>query len=82
MNRLKRQGFSNNLILYAGTAISYALIMFILNFTYWLFVKVKFGLQPFGRAYLLVLLVSTITLPVSLYVSLVGITIRNYKCCI
>ena len=54
-----------------GAAISYTFTMFLLNFIYWLFVKVKFGLQPFGKAHLLVLLVSAIALLVGLYVPLV-----------
>jgi O-antigen/teichoic acid export membrane protein len=54
-----------------GAAISYTLTMFILNFIYWLFVKVKFGLQPFGKAHLLVLLVSAIALLIGLYLPLV-----------
>lgn len=54
-----------------GAAISYTITMSALNFMYWLFVKVKFGLQPFGKAHLLVLLVSTIALLVGLYLPLV-----------
>jgi O-antigen/teichoic acid export membrane protein len=54
-----------------GAAISYTLTMFILNFIYWLFVKIKFGLQPFGKAHLLVLLVSAAALVVGLYLPLV-----------
>jgi len=54
-----------------GAAISYTLTMFILNFIYWLFVKVKFELQPFGKAHLLVLLVSAVALAVGLYLPLV-----------
>lgn len=54
-----------------GAAISYTLTMLILNFIYWLFVKVKFGLQPFGKAHLLVLLVSGVSLLIGLYLPLV-----------
>lgn len=54
-----------------GAAISYTLTMFILNFIYWLFVKVKFGLQPFGKAHLLVILISIIALLIGLYLPLV-----------
>jgi fatty acid desaturase len=36
------------------------LAMFLLNFCYWLFLKTKFGLQPFGKAHFLIILVSLI----------------------
>ncbi|MGZ3753816.1 MAG: hypothetical protein ACXVAY_05290 [Mucilaginibacter sp.] len=45
-----------------GAAIAYALSMFILNFMYWLYVKVKFNLQPFKKTHLLIILISVIAL--------------------
>ena len=45
-----------------GAAIAYALSMFILNFMYWLYVKLKFKLQPFKKAHLLIILISVIAL--------------------
>jgi O-antigen/teichoic acid export membrane protein len=44
-----------------GAAVAYLLTMFLLNFMYWIFLKIKFGLQPFGKIHFLVLLISLIT---------------------
>jgi len=44
-----------------GAAIAYFLTMVLLNFMYWLFLKIKFDLQPFGKAHLLIMLISIIT---------------------
>jgi O-antigen/teichoic acid export membrane protein len=44
-----------------GAAVAYFVTMFLLNFMYWLFLKIKFNLQPFGKAHFLVLLISSIT---------------------
>lgn len=51
-----------------GAAASYALTMLILNFNYWLYLKLRFGLQPFGRKHLLVLLIGGISLIVGVYI--------------
>ncbi|MES2377278.1 MAG: oligosaccharide flippase family protein [Bacteroidota bacterium] len=53
-----------------GAAIAYFLAMFILNFAYWLFIKVRFGLQPFGKTHFLILLISTVALLIGLYLPL------------
>jgi len=50
-----------------GAAVAYLLTMVLLNFMYWLFLKIKFELQPFGKAHLLILLMSITTLLVGLY---------------
>jgi hypothetical protein len=41
--------------------------MFVLNFAYWLFLKVKFNLQPFGKAHAYVLGIFAVCLPIGLY---------------
>lgn len=43
-----------------GAALAYLLTMTGLNFTYWLFIKLKFGFQPFGRSHLRIFLISGI----------------------
>jgi O-antigen/teichoic acid export membrane protein len=53
-----------------GAAAAYLLAMFMLNFAYWLFIKIKFGLQPFGKRHLLILLISAVCLLVGLYLPL------------
>lgn len=45
-----------------GAAAAYFIAMFTINFLSWLFVMVKFGLQPFNRAHLLIILVTVIAL--------------------
>jgi len=50
-----------------GAALSYLVIMVILNFLYWLFILVKFRLQPFDAKYLAVLLISAVSLAVGIY---------------
>jgi O-antigen/teichoic acid export membrane protein len=45
-----------------GAAMAYLLTMVALNFSYWLFNKIKFKLQPFTAAFLKVILVSLISL--------------------
>ncbi|AYL98684.1 lipopolysaccharide biosynthesis protein [Mucilaginibacter celer] len=50
-----------------GAAISYLVTMLVLNFTYWLFIKVKFGLQPFGKAHLYALLVFAVCMLIGIY---------------
>ncbi|MEN0053212.1 MAG: polysaccharide biosynthesis C-terminal domain-containing protein [Mucilaginibacter sp.] len=50
-----------------GAAVAYVLTIFLLNLAYTLFVKIKFGLQPFGREHLWVLLMSTGCLLIGLY---------------
>lgn len=65
-----------------GAALSYLLIMVILNFLYWLFILLKFKLQPFDSKYLAVLLISALSLAVGVYIPvfdhfLVDITLRS-----
>ena len=50
-----------------GAALSYLITMFVLNFAYWLFIKIKFGLQPFGKAHLQIIIVFIICLLIGLY---------------
>jgi O-antigen/teichoic acid export membrane protein len=50
-----------------GAALSYLITMFILNFAYWLFIKIKFNLQPFAKAHLYILLTFTVCLLIGLY---------------
>ncbi|MDN5286281.1 MAG: hypothetical protein JWR38_2555 [Mucilaginibacter sp.] len=50
-----------------GAAITYVLVVFLLNFAYWLFVKVKFKLQPFTKVHVWILLMSIICLLTGLY---------------
>ncbi|TSJ44309.1 hypothetical protein FO440_09065 [Mucilaginibacter corticis] len=53
-----------------GAAVSYSLTMFVLNFLYWIFVKIKFGLQPFDKTHFLILVISAISLLAGLYLPL------------
>jgi O-antigen/teichoic acid export membrane protein len=41
-----------------GAAVAYLLAMILLNFVYWLFLKIKFNLQPFGKAHILIIFIS------------------------
>jgi O-antigen/teichoic acid export membrane protein len=50
-----------------GAALAYLITMFALNFAYWLFVKVKFNLQPFAKAHLYILMIFTVCLLIGLY---------------
>lgn len=50
-----------------GAAVTYVLIVFLLNFAYWLFVKVKFKLDPFSKTHLIILLMSAVCLLIGLY---------------
>jgi O-antigen/teichoic acid export membrane protein len=51
-----------------GAAIAYALSMFVLNLMYWLYVKIKFKLQPFGRVHIVIFFLSTAALLAGLFV--------------
>jgi O-antigen/teichoic acid export membrane protein len=53
-----------------GAAVSYFLTMLLLNFAYWLFVKLKFGLQPFGKSHLLIVGISLVAFFVGIYLPL------------
>jgi O-antigen/teichoic acid export membrane protein len=53
-----------------GAGVAYFLAMFMLNFAYWLYIKVKFKLQPFGKTHLLILIISAVTLLTGLYLPL------------
>ena len=55
-----------------GAAVSYFLTMLVINFAYWLFVKVKFGLQPFGKAHIHILFLSLMCLLIGLYLPLIS----------
>jgi O-antigen/teichoic acid export membrane protein len=57
-----------------GAALAYLFTMVLLNFMYWLFLKIRFGLQPFGRAHFLILLVSGVTFCVGWFMP----TINNF----
>lgn len=50
-----------------GAALSYLITIFVLNFAYWLFIKIKFNLQPFAKAHLYILLIFTVCLIIGLY---------------
>lgn len=51
-----------------GAALAYLITMFLLNFTYWLFLKIKFNLQPFGTAHVLIILDTVITFCVGYFI--------------
>jgi O-antigen/teichoic acid export membrane protein len=68
--------FSLNMLLIpgigmAGAAYAYLITIFALNFAYWLFIKVKFGLQPFNKSYLWVVLISGISLLFGIYLPVI-----------
>lgn len=50
-----------------GAAISYLLTMSLLNFAYWLFVKVKFGLQPLNKVHLLIIGITLLCFFIGIY---------------
>lgn len=54
-----------------GAAISYLATMFALNFAYWLFIKVKFKLQPFDITYVYILIISIISLSAGLFLPVI-----------
>ena len=56
-----------------GAAIAYLIAMFTINFLSWLFVKVKFGLQPFNKSHLLILLVSIVALAAGLFMPVIKV---------
>jgi hypothetical protein len=45
--------------------------MFALNFAYWLYIKVKFGLQPFTKSYLWVIFISIASLLIGIYLPVI-----------
>ena len=51
-----------------GAALAYSLTMFILNFTYWAYLKFKFNLQPFNFNFVKVILLSFLVLLVGVYI--------------
>ncbi|MEO6520875.1 MAG: polysaccharide biosynthesis C-terminal domain-containing protein [Mucilaginibacter sp.] len=55
-----------------GAALSYFLTMLLLNFSYWLYLNIKFGFQPFNSKYLLVLFTVAISLVIGLYIPAVA----------
>jgi O-antigen/teichoic acid export membrane protein len=50
----------------AGAAWSYVLTMFFLNFVYWLYIKLKFRIQPFGKKHLFTLFIGGVCLLIGL----------------
>lgn len=50
-----------------GAAIAYLITMILLNGTYFIFIYFKFGLQPFSRAYLRILVIAILCLSTGLY---------------
>lgn len=50
-----------------GAALSYLITMVALNFVYWLFIRIKFKLQPFGKTHLYILLIFAGCLLIGLY---------------
>lgn len=50
-----------------GAAISYFTTIFLLNFAYWLFLKVKFKLQPFGKSHACIFAIFLVCLLIGLY---------------
>ena len=54
-----------------GAAVAYLATMFALNFVYWLFIKVKFKLQPFDITYVYILIITIISLLAGLYLPVV-----------
>jgi len=51
-----------------GAALAYFITMLSLNFVYWLFIKIKFGLQPFNKAHLFIILISIFSLIIGLFI--------------
>ncbi|MBV8389475.1 MAG: lipopolysaccharide biosynthesis protein [Mucilaginibacter sp.] len=49
-----------------GAAISYTVTTFIINFAYWLFIKLKFNMQPFDKMHIYILGISAIALIIGL----------------
>lgn len=60
-----------------GAAIAYLIAMFMINFLSWLFVKVKFGLQPFTKAHILILVVSIIAFAAGYFLPVIKLTMLN-----
>lgn len=46
----------------AGAAITYTLTTFLINFSYWLFIKIKFGMQPFNKDHLFIIAIGLLAL--------------------
>ncbi len=55
-----------------GAAAAYCITMILLNIMYWLFLKIKFGLQPFGKNHLIILLVAATTFAVGRFMPVIG----------
>lgn len=54
-----------------GAAVAYLATMFVLNFVYWLFIKIKFRLQPFDKTYIYILIIGLVSLFAGLYLPVV-----------
>lgn len=54
-----------------GAAIAYTITMFLLNFTYWAYLKFKHRLQPFNVNFVKVLSIGALSLLVGLYVPII-----------
>ena len=50
-----------------GAALSYFLTTLTINFIYWLFIKVKFKLQPFGKIHYIILLIACLSFVIGYY---------------
>lgn len=55
-----------------GAALAYLATMFTLNFVYWLFIKVKFKLQPFDKTYIYVAAIALVCLLIGLYLPVIS----------
>ena len=51
-----------------GAAVAYLATMVGLNFTYWLFIKIRFGLQPFDGSHLKVIFIAVASLALGLII--------------
>ena len=49
-----------------GAAISYTCTMFLLNFTYWLYLLIKYKLQPFNIQFIKLMVISLVVLTIGI----------------
>lgn len=54
-----------------GAALAYSITTLMLNFTYWLFLLIKYSLQPFSIAFLKVMLIGVFVLLVGVYIPII-----------
>ncbi|MEO5910248.1 MAG: polysaccharide biosynthesis C-terminal domain-containing protein [Pelobium sp.] len=55
-----------------GAALAYSITMFALNFTYWLYLTLKFKLQPFNPQFLKLIVISLVVLALGLWLPNLG----------